>query len=1044
MPPFYHRPENAVKRAEDLLAVSQPKAALELLFEALMSKRSRSIPLSSLEPIALRFAELCVELRQPKLAKEGLHQYKNVAQNTSVTTIETVIKRFIELAESKVTTAQARADAMTLDTVEDLEATETPESVLMSAVSGDQGKDRTDREVVTPWLKFLWESYRTAMDILRNNARLEVLYQMVANQAFQFCLRYRRANEFRRLCDLLRQHLALAAKYQSQSHAVNLSDPETLQRHLDTRFAQLNAAADLELWQEAFRSVEDVHTLLATSKKQPKPYMMANYYEKLAKIFLVGDNYLFHAAAGNRHYNIVRAGKNLSEEEHERMASVVLVSILAIPIITTAQSRLDFDDKSRTQRLTALLRAARAPTREGLLKEALTRNNILSRVRPEVRDLYNILEVQFHPLSICKRIAPVVASLAKQPELAKYVTALLQVVLTRLLQQLSQVYTTVKIDFLVELLSLPAPHNLDAVQIERFIMNGCRKGELSIRVDHRTNSITFEADPFEASKGSISEGPRLQSLPSEQMRLQVVRLAKRLHTVVAALDPDAAQQRKAEVEEAARAAKESVEEERRIVAERISLIEKKKEKRETEAARKDQEKQREQALLKRKEAEAERIRLAEEEKRREQERIEAAKAQIAQDQAAALKQKLAADMKDKKVKGIDQAKLETLDADALLELQRKQAEQQQRDLNAKLRATQKRFDHVERAFREEERPLLIAKQEEIRKRETEHRKQAREQLVADARRKFEEGLADKARVSRFLNDYNSFRAEVEQTTGAEYDAVREELAAEMEKAKQKRREEVHLQAIADRKMRKQEEEERKKKEEQERARMEEEERLTRERAERLERERAEQSDRQKKLDELAAKQREREREIEEKLRAKEMETSKQEDPKWKRPGADSSSSSGSAWRRTESARGATEEPSSAAPWRRTGSARGGGDDVPASSTPWSRSASSREADNEGASPTWRRPGGASDRPESASADRQPFARSGGVSEESDRTSPSASTARWVPPSQRNRAPDSDRPGDRPTDSERPTPAWKRGGGAGSSSGAGGSPSWRQK
>lgn len=36
----------------------------------------------------IRFVEMCVEQRKGKLAKEGLHQYKNIAQNSSVTTIE--------------------------------------------------------------------------------------------------------------------------------------------------------------------------------------------------------------------------------------------------------------------------------------------------------------------------------------------------------------------------------------------------------------------------------------------------------------------------------------------------------------------------------------------------------------------------------------------------------------------------------------------------------------------------------------------------------------------------------------------------------------------------------------------------------------------------------------------------------------------------------------------------------------------------------------------------------------------------------------------
>jgi translation initiation factor 3 subunit A len=166
---------------------------------------------------------------------------------------------------------------------------------------------------------------------------------------------------------LLRQHLATAVKYAHQAHGIDLNDPETLQRHLDTRFVQLNVATKLELWQEAFRTTEDIHHLLSASTRPPKPFMMANYYENLARTFMVGENYLFHAAAWSKYYETVRMNKNLSDEEHSKIASLVLISALAIPVAPSADSY-----RGRDHRLTALLREDEPPTRAQLLKNAVS------------------------------------------------------------------------------------------------------------------------------------------------------------------------------------------------------------------------------------------------------------------------------------------------------------------------------------------------------------------------------------------------------------------------------------------------------------------------------------------------------------------------------------------------------------------------------------------------------------------------------------------------------------------------------------------------
>ena len=50
--------------------------------------------------------------------------------------------------------------------VDDLDAEQTPESIMLSTMADASAKERTDKEVVVPWLRFMWETYRTVLDIL--------------------------------------------------------------------------------------------------------------------------------------------------------------------------------------------------------------------------------------------------------------------------------------------------------------------------------------------------------------------------------------------------------------------------------------------------------------------------------------------------------------------------------------------------------------------------------------------------------------------------------------------------------------------------------------------------------------------------------------------------------------------------------------------------------------------------------------------------------------------------------------------------------------
>ncbi|KAI5804573.1 hypothetical protein EDC01DRAFT_686596 [Geopyxis carbonaria] len=885
-PPPHAKPENILKRAQELVAVNKNLGALELLHDHVTSKRTRNSPIAALEPVMILFVELCVSLRKGKTAKDGLYQYKNIAQNTSVQTIELVLRRFIELAEGKVTEAQERAEQITLDAIEDLEASETPESILLSTVSGEQSKDRTDRAVVTPWLKFLWETYRTVLDILRNNARLEIMYQSTALQAFQFCLKYARKTEFRRLCELLRNHVQNAAKYASQMHAINLNDPDTLQRHLDTRFQQLNVAVELELWQEAFRSVEDIHTLLNLSKKQAKNIMMANYYEKLTRIFLVSDNYLFHAAAWSRYYNLLRTSASqvatgqalkkesptTTESEWTRVASLYLLAALSIPVISQARSKgalLDVDEAKRNKntRLTNLLGMNKAPTRAALFRDILNKG-LLKRARPEIRELYTILEVEFHPLSICKKISPILVKIANEPEMKSYVQPLQQVILTRLFQQLSQVYDSVQLSFVMDLASFPDPFEVTPSIIEKFIMNGCKKGDLSIRIDHATGILTFESDIFSTTKplhpgsgaGSAEKNAsvqKLQSTPSEIVRTQLSRLAKALYLTCQHVDDEFVQQTENDKVAAQARALEGAEQEHKDTLARRSIIERKKEAAEGALLKKEKEEAAIRAARQEEARAAEAARVAEQQRKRELDRVKSEQNRIRQEELKKQLEELSLDAK------IDLENLTDLDSNQLRMLKLQQLEKEKRETADKFRITGKRIDHLERAYRREEVKLLPQDWERQKAEDLAAYEETKRNTLETSKQQHDDAVALKKRLTRLVGSYEKFRDDIKAQRSQEFEQRRKAAEKELQKAMDKRRKDVRAErerarlAAEAAELARIEEEERAAREEEERVQKEQELRA------RMIKEKAENEERQKKLDEVAAKQHQREQEAEE-------------------------------------------------------------------------------------------------------------------------------------------------------------------------------------
>ncbi|XP_051506806.1 eukaryotic translation initiation factor 3 subunit A-like isoform X2 [Myxocyprinus asiaticus] len=947
MPAYFQRPENALKRANEFLEVGKKQPALDVLYDVIKSKKHRTWQKIH-EPIMLKYLELCVDLRKSHLAKEGLYQYKNICQQVNIKSLEDVVRAYLKLAEEKTETAKEESQQMVLD-IEDLDNIQTPESVLLSAVSGEDTQDRTDRLLLTPWVKFLWESYRQCLDLLRNNSKVERLYHDIAQQAFKFCLQYTRKAEFRKLCDNLRMHLGQIQRHHNQSTAINLNNPESQSMHLETRLVQLDSAISMELWQEAFKAVEDIHGLFALSKKPPKPQLMANYYNKVSTVFWKSGNALFHASTLHRLYHLSREmRKNLTQEEMQRMSTRVLLATLCIPITperTDIARLLDMDGiiVEKHRRLATLLGLQSPPTRQSLIND-MVRFNLLQYIVPEVKELYNWLEVDFHPLKLCGRVTKVLNWVRDQEEkesdLQQYVPHLQNNTILRLLQQVAQIYQSIEFSRLASLVPF-----VDTFQLERSIVDAARHCDLQVRIDHTSRTLSFGSDLNYSTKEDAPVGPFLQNMPSEQIRNQLTAMSSSLAKAIQVIKPASILQEQEEQSQQAITAylKNARKEHQRILARR-QTIEERKERLESLNI------QREKEELEQREAELQKVRKAEEErlrqeaKEREKERIMQEHEQIKKKTVRErLEQIKKTELGAKAFKDIDIEDLEELDPDFIMAKQVEQLEKEKKELQERLKNQEKKIDYFERAKRLEEIPLIKKAFEEQRIKDMELWELQEEERISNMKMEREKALEHKQRMSRMMEDKENFLSKIKAARSFIYEEKLKQFQERLVEERKKRLEDRKKQRKEDRQnafYRQKEEEAQRIHEEQLKKEREERERIEQEQREEEEREYQE---RLRKLEEQERKQRARQQEIEERERRKEEERKAPEEKpskewgereesgwrkrgegesEWRRPVADRE------WRQEGREDNDKEDRDRETPFRRGGdsSRRGGSDD----------------------------------------------------------------------------------------------------------------------
>ncbi|XP_024024658.1 eukaryotic translation initiation factor 3 subunit A-like, partial [Morus notabilis] len=123
---------------------------------------------------------------------------------------------------------------------------------------------------------------------------------------------------------------------------------------------------------------------------------------------------------------------------------------------------------------------------------------VLSCATQEVKDLYHLLEHEFLPLDLALKIHPLLTKISKvggklssassvpEVKLSQYVPAVEKLATLRLLQQVSQVYQTMKIECLSQMIPF-----YDFSVVEKISVDAFKHNFIAMKVDHMKGVVLF-------------------------------------------------------------------------------------------------------------------------------------------------------------------------------------------------------------------------------------------------------------------------------------------------------------------------------------------------------------------------------------------------------------------------------------------------------------------------------------------------------------------------------------------------------------------------
>jgi translation initiation factor 3 subunit A len=422
-------------------------------------------------------------IKQEKFAyiKEGLAAYRNITQSANISSLETVLKKYLEQVE-QLFTASIKNIPNPNSYLKEIEEDDNPEERYVSIIKMDDMKE----DVTKKW-KLMVEAYKVELDLIYKNKNLEEMYCQVAKKAFQKCRKHNMKGDFKKLCEIVKGHQYQNVKTfeksgngGSQIFALNIKQAETNERLMDLRMIQLGIAEELSLWQDSYKIIEDINILLRNRKKTSNDLLL-KYYQHLYKVFWSSNHYLLHAVSLHSYFACLR--KKTDEPDQTAFVNNLVLAAISIPM-----GQLEECNNSEMFRKNCSLinSAGQIMNRQQLIAN-LKNGPYLDLCSEEVRTIFFLMTECKDILMFSKKIDTVMKWLEKQANCVQYIELIEQNIIASLMEKLSTLYKGLSFATFKKLVGF-----LDFAKCEKYLLYSQNSGGVvKAQIDYGKKMFTF-------------------------------------------------------------------------------------------------------------------------------------------------------------------------------------------------------------------------------------------------------------------------------------------------------------------------------------------------------------------------------------------------------------------------------------------------------------------------------------------------------------------------------------------------------------------------